>query len=66
MPNQNEAGNEIASAVDETQVAAKNANDEVQATDNGDVEMPAEPSSDTVAMDVVEVVPLQEAVVQST
>lgn len=65
MANQNEAGNEIANAVDETQVTPNNANDEVQATDDGDVEMPAEPSSDTVAMDVVEVLPLQEAVVQS-
>lgn len=65
MANQNKAGNEIAIGVDETQVAANNANDEIQTADDGDVEMPAEPSTDTVALDVVEVLPLQEAVVQS-
>lgn len=65
MANQNVAGNEIAIGVDETQVAASNANDEIQTADDGDVEMPAEPSTDVVALDVVEIVPLQEAVVQS-
>lgn len=66
LANQNVAGNEIAIGVDETQVAANNANDEIQTADDGDVEMPAEPSTDVVALDVVEIVPLQEAVVQST
>ena len=66
MANQNVAGNEIAIGVDETQVAANNANDGIQTADDGDVEMPAEPSTDVVALDVVEIVPLQEAVVQST
>ena len=65
MANQNEARNEFANAVDETQAAANNANDEVQAAYDGDVEMPTEPSNDAAAMDVMEVVPRQEAVVQS-
>ena len=65
MSNQNEARTEFANVVDETQAAANNANDEVQAAYDGDVEMPTEPSNDTAAMDVVEVVPRQEALVQS-
>lgn len=64
--NQNEAGNEAANAVHETQASANNANDEVQAANgDGDVEMSAESSTDAAAMDVAEVVPDQEAVVQS-
>ena len=65
LANQNEARNGFANAVDETQAAANNANDEVQAVCDGDVEMPTKPSNDAAAMDVVEVVPRQEAVVQS-
>ena len=65
MANQNGAGNEIANAVDKTQAAANIANAEVQVTYDGDVEMPAEPSTDNATMDVMEVVPRQEAIVQS-
>ncbi|XP_020609355.1 uncharacterized protein LOC110047940 [Orbicella faveolata] len=63
--NQNKAGNEVANAVDETQATSNNANGEVQAADDGDVEMASESSTDNASMDVVEVVPGQEAVVQS-
>lgn len=64
--NQNEVEKEAANAVDETQASANNANDEVQvANDDGDVEMSAESSTDAAAMDVAEVVPDQEVVVQS-
>jgi len=66
LANQNEAVSEVANAVDATQAAANNANDEVQAGDDGDVEMHAQSSTDTVTMDVVVVVPGQEAVVQSS
>lgn len=49
---------EVASVVDETQATANNANEVVQAADDSDVEMPAESSTNTVVMDVVEVVPI--------
>lgn len=49
---------EVASVVDETQATANNANEDVQAADDSDVEMPAESSTNTVVMDVVEVVPI--------
>lgn len=48
----------MASVVDETQATANNANEDVQAADDSDVEMPAESSTNTVVMDVVEVVPI--------
>lgn len=54
---QNEAQKEAASVVDETQATANNANEDVQAAGDSDVEMPAESSTNTVVMDVVEVVP---------
>jgi len=54
---QNEAEKEAASVVDETQATANNANEDVQAAGDSDVEMPAESSTNTVVMDVVEVVP---------
>ena len=63
--NQNEAEKEAANAVDETQAGANNGYEDVQAADDGDVEMSPESSTDTVAMNVVEAVPKQEAVVQS-
>lgn len=54
---QNGAEKEAASVVDETQATANNANEDVQAAGDSDVEMPAESSTNTVVMDVVEVVP---------
>ena len=53
---QNEAEKEVASVVDETQTTANNANEDVQAAGSSDVEMPAESSTNTVVMDIVEVV----------
>ena len=53
---QNEAEKEVASVVDETQTTANYANEDVQAAGDSDVEMPAESSTNTVVMDIVEVV----------
>ena len=46
----------MASVVDETQTTANNVNEDVQAAGDSDVEMPAESSTNTVVMDIVEVV----------